>query len=533
MDKIIQEKFIANSLIPASIEITKKIVNQMEKCVCKIFNNGKKGTGFFTKYTYKNKINTVLITNNHILNENEIKDGEEIIYTINNNDNDFRKISINKERKRYTNKILDVTIIEIEEKDNIKEYIEIDDNIMNNIEKNNINKEEIIKYYKNRYNGESIYILNYLNAKEIKVSYGLLLDINEDYEINHKCSTGNGSSGAPILSLENNKLIGLHCGAPKSNMNYNKGTLILYPIIEYNKIKKNNSNNNMINPNKLNEIKIIYDIKNKDKINLFGENFIKNNKGKCKIIIDNKEQDIIEELNINDNLKKKDKLEIKIKEIKTITDISYMFKDCESLLSLPDIYKWNTQNVTNMSRIFNNCKISALPDISNWNTEKVKNMSSIFGFCQSLLSLPDISNWNTQNVENMSNMFCCCNSLSSLPNISNWNTQNVTNMNKIFCGCKLLSSLPDISKWNTKNVKDMSKMFESCELLSSLPNIDNWNTEHVTDMDEMFCNCKSLSSLPNISKWNTKSIKNINNLKKIFVGCDKLEKSIIPSKFKK
>ena len=52
-------------------------------------------------------------------------------------------------------------------------------------------------------------------------------------------------------------------------------------------------------------------------------------------------------------------------------------------------------------------------------------------------------------------------------------------------------------------------------------------------MDEMFCNCKSLSSLPNISKWNTKSIKNINSLKKIFVGCDKLEKSIIPSKFKK
>ena len=79
MDKIIQEKFIANSLIPASIEITKKIVNQMEKCVCKIYNNGSTGTGFFTKIPYKNEYIKVLITNNHVLNENEIKDGEEII----------------------------------------------------------------------------------------------------------------------------------------------------------------------------------------------------------------------------------------------------------------------------------------------------------------------------------------------------------------------------------------------------------------------------------------------------------------------
>ena len=36
--------------------------------------------------------------------------------------------------------------------------------------------------------------------------------------------------------------------------------------------------------------------------------------------------------------------------------MSYMFSKCSSLTSLPDISKWNTNNVTNMSGMFNNCK---------------------------------------------------------------------------------------------------------------------------------------------------------------------------------
>ena len=35
--------------------------------------------------------------------------------------------------------------------------------------------------------------------------------------------------------------------------------------------------------------------------------------------------------------------------------MSYMFSSCEKLSSLPDISKWNTTNVNNMSFMFNNC----------------------------------------------------------------------------------------------------------------------------------------------------------------------------------
>ena len=72
-------------------------------------------------------------------------------------------------------------------------------------------------------------------------------------------------------------------------------------------------------------INIVYDVYdiNKEKINLFGAEFIKINKNKCKMIIDNKEY------KITDKYKNKNytnnKIRIKLKIIGKITYISYMF----------------------------------------------------------------------------------------------------------------------------------------------------------------------------------------------------------------
>ena len=113
--------------------------------------------------------------------------------------------------------------------------------------------------------------------------------------------------------------------------------------------KRTKRNNNRLNINNTNEMIIIYKINGKDnqdedkyEIKLFGEKFIENNKNNCKIIIDNKEQDLIEYLKINKNEKI---LKIKLKEIKTITDMSYMFSGCNSLESLTYISNWNTNNL--------------------------------------------------------------------------------------------------------------------------------------------------------------------------------------------
>ena len=94
----------------------------------------------------------------------------------------------------------------------------------------------------------------------------------------------------------------------------------------------------------------------------------------------------------------------------TIFNISNIFYECSSLISLPDLSKWNTENVTNMSNLFNGCKsLKSIPDLSKWNTKNVTNMSNLFNGCKSLVSLPDLSNWNTKNVTNMGSMFNGCN----------------------------------------------------------------------------------------------------------------------------
>ena len=73
-------------------------------------------------------------------------------------------------------------------------------------------------------------------------------------------------------------------------------------------------------------------------------------------------------------------------------------------------------------------------------------MSCIFNKWYSLSSLSDISKWNINNVTNMSFMFDGSWSLLSLPDISKWNTNNVTNMSHMFGGCSSLSSEFDFSK---------------------------------------------------------------------------------------
>ena len=80
---------------------------------------------------------------------------------------------------------------------------------------------------------------------------------------------------------------------------------------------------------------------------------MENNKDKCKVIYKDKEYELQEEFKIEN--KNENTLKIKIKGINNITDMSNMFNECSSLLSLSDTSNWSTNNVTNMSSMFNRC----------------------------------------------------------------------------------------------------------------------------------------------------------------------------------
>ena len=97
----------------------------------------------------------------------------------------------------------------------------------------------------------------------------------------------------------------------------------------------------------MNEISIIYKIEdNDDEVKIFGSEFVKNNKNNCQIIYEDKEFELNEYFNIPKNIK--DELKIKLIGINDIINLSYMFYNCSSLSNLPDISKWNTNNVTNI-----------------------------------------------------------------------------------------------------------------------------------------------------------------------------------------
>jgi len=247
-----KEKKLKGSIRPISLPIQTEITRQMKKCVCKIHKNGENGTGFFAQIPCKESNIKVLITSNHVLNANDIHEHKLITFSINN---DILNFKIGKERKKYTSEKYDTTIIEIIETDkleNVIEYLEIDDINLKTIKEND--KQLSNEYFNNLYKNESLYILNYLGGKDIVISYGFFAKIQES-EIYHKCSTDDGSSGAPILSLEDNKIIGVHFGSLKNEIKFNLGTLIAYPIIEFNMQNIQNKAGNIQLTDKINRYK--------------------------------------------------------------------------------------------------------------------------------------------------------------------------------------------------------------------------------------------------------------------------------------
>ena len=227
----------------------------MEKSMCKIEYNTEEGnvgkaTGFFCEID-DFPIKYALFTNNHILNESNIKIGNTIIYEcLVNSKYTPKKIKLKKNRKVFTNKILDYTCVELLEIDDIKDYFEIEPNLFQ-IDKN---------YLKNN----DIFILQYPNGNDLSFSSGKILKIGDDI-IRHNASTEKGSSGSPIIRrCKGNYIIGIHHGY--QNNKYNLGTLfdsilnnIKQQYNEKNYIgKKNEKENENSSKKEAKEIKLLH-----------------------------------------------------------------------------------------------------------------------------------------------------------------------------------------------------------------------------------------------------------------------------------
>ena len=202
-----------------------KIFKYMESSVCKIESGDSKGLAFFCLIPYEQYISIpVIITNENIIGE--ICTGKSIKISLNNNLYS-KVINFDESRLTYTNKENDIAIIEIKEKDGLKInlFFELDELIFNS----------------DIYEDKDIYLISYSlgekgEKEEKTISIGNIIRIN-DKRIIHNCNTVLGSSGAPIINIKNNKIIGVHRGY-FINKNVNCGVSIKKSVEEFIKVIK-------------------------------------------------------------------------------------------------------------------------------------------------------------------------------------------------------------------------------------------------------------------------------------------------------
>ena len=162
------------------------------------------------------------------------------------------------------------------------------------------------------------------------------------------------------------------------------------------------------------------------------------------------------------------------------------------------------------------------PDIKSvvfdksFNTYAPKSLKKFFQLLTGLETIKDLKYLNTENVTDMSRMFWACSALTSL-DLSNFNTAKVRDMREMFYNCKKLSSL-DLSNFITTNVTDMQKMFLDCSALTLL-DLSNFYTKEVWYMNDMFSGCSALTTIYASDKFVTVRVNKGNNM---FKGCTNL-----------
>jgi len=219
-----------------------------KKCLCRIkiseSRYQKYGSGFFCSIPLTNTIYKipVLITANHVLNEENIKNSKQILIEYGDNGERFI-LTFDKESKIYTHKEFDITIIKIEKKNELFNkciFMEIDEDTFENEEfliKNIRNKKAYILEYavgkpfnKNNHEQNNKFFQEFIEDKEYAIEEGEIKFNGRDIE--HNIPTNRGASGGPIISGDKFKVIGYHL-SKNNNSGIGYGNLLKYPINEF------------------------------------------------------------------------------------------------------------------------------------------------------------------------------------------------------------------------------------------------------------------------------------------------------------
>lgn len=270
-----------------------------------------------------------------------------------------------------------------------------------------------------------------------------------------------------------------------------------------------------------------------------------------------------------------------------VKNYEHMFHSCKSLTAL-DLSSFNSKEILNTSIMFSGCIALKTLDISSFDTSKTTDMPSMFSECSALETIYASSAFTTDNVTNDSYMFSNCRKLKNIDlsnsgkthahigeggyftvapawvrfdaatgtltfqcssaktdadtdyflnegnHVPGWSKTKSADIKTVvfkrnfrdarpttcslwFYSCTNLTSIEGLENLNTSDVTRMDHMFYKCGQLRAL-DLSGFNTEKVEDMSDMFGNCKDLETL-NLSSFKTNNLKNMSEM---FLGCNKI-----------
>ena len=238
-----------------------------------------------------------------------------------------------------------------------------------------------------------------------------LIQFNKDKNKNNNISSGKNKE-----ELNDNKNI--------NNIDFKKHTSnFQLNYIDHDVVEFENNNNQAL--------ALKYFVRKKGNYNIFGKEFVQNNKEFIDLIINGKNNPLIDKYELTEG---ENSITMIMKD--NLTNLSYMFSFCDSLRDIKDLKNLNVEYVIDFSYMFCGCaSISDFSALQNWNVSRGYNFASMFCNCTKLVDLTPLERWDVSSGIYFQYMFYGCSKLIDLNPLMNWNVSNGVNFVSMFSGC--------------------------------------------------------------------------------------------------
>ena len=245
-----------------------------------------------------------------------------------------------------------------------------------------------------------------------------------------------------------------------------------------------------------NEINLKYKPNEEGNTEIFGEEFVENNKDNISLVINGKKSPLVSCCFLK---KGENTVTMLIK--KNLTNLSSMFYHCAALYNIEELKYLNTENVTDFSYIFRCTGISDVKPLENWNTSKAETFREMFCFCELLTNINPLNNWNVSKCKDFSGIFGYCENLSNIKPLESWNVSNGNDFSGVFKNWKNLTDIKILENWDVSNGTTFQEMFSRCESLSDIKPLEKWKVSKSISFEDIFQGCQLLEDIRPLEHW--------------------------------